>query len=65
MKEEIQNNQIDEKNNSIEETENEQEAIEKKTETVDDNEDELSVIIVNDASTEQKPEFVLNLKNLK
>ena len=43
MKEEIQNNQIDEKNNSIEETENEQEAIEKKTETVDDNEDELSV----------------------
>ena len=27
--------------------------------------DELSVIIVNDASTEQKPEFVLNLKNLK
>ena len=27
--------------------------------------DELSVIIVNDASTEQMPEFVLNLKNLK
>ena len=27
--------------------------------------DELSVIIVNDASTEQKPEFVLNIKNLK
>ena len=27
--------------------------------------DELSVIIINDASTEQKPEFVLNLKNLK
>ena len=26
---------------------------------------ELSVIIVNDASTEQMPEFVLNLKNLK
>ncbi len=43
MKEEIQNNQTDEKNNSIEETENEQEAIEEKTETVNDNEDELSV----------------------
>ena len=43
MKEEIQNNQIDEKNNSIEETEDEREAIEEKIEIVDDNEDELSV----------------------
>ena len=43
MKEEIQNNPIDEKNNSIEETEDEREAIEKKIEIVDDNEDELSV----------------------